>query len=64
MELCQLAECFGFELARQEGSHRIYKRAGHRELMNFQDVNGKAKSYQVKQLLEVIDEIQRTEKET
>lgn len=56
-ELCQLAECYGFELARQRGSHRIYKKPGRRELMNFQDDAGKAKEYQVKQLLSAIEEL-------
>jgi len=50
-EVCQLAECNGFTLARQRGSHRMYKRPGEFGLMNFQDDNGKAKGYQVKQLL-------------
>jgi hypothetical protein len=53
-ELCQLAECHGFALARQKGSHRLYKRAGEPRVMNFQDDRGKAKEYQVKQLLDVI----------
>lgn len=53
-ELCLLAECHGFTLARQKGSHRLYKRAGEPRVMNFQDDRGKAEEYQVKQLLEVI----------
>ncbi len=56
-EICQLAECYGFELARQKGSHRIYKKPGRRELMNFQEDAGKAKEYQVKQLLAAIEEL-------
>ena len=45
-ELCRLAECFGWEYARQRGSHRLYKRAGAKALMNFQNVNGEANGYQ------------------
>jgi hypothetical protein len=56
-ELCQLAECYGFQFARGRGSHRLYKKPGRRELMNFQDDGGKAKEYQVKQLLAVIEEL-------
>jgi len=56
-EVCQLAECYGFEFARQKGSHRMYKKPGRTGLMNFQDDRGKAKEYQVKQLLAVIEEI-------
>lgn len=53
-QLCQLAECHGFVLARQKGSHRLYKCPGEPRVMNFQDDRGKAKEYQVKQLLELI----------
>jgi predicted RNA binding protein YcfA (HicA-like mRNA interferase family) len=56
-EICQLAECYGFVFVRQEGSHRIYKRDGWPRLMNFQDHNGKAVTYQVRQLLNAIDDI-------
>ena len=56
-ELCQLAECFGFTAARQRGSHIIYKRSGYIRLMNFQDWNGMAKPYQVRQLLEALREL-------
>jgi hypothetical protein len=56
-ELCQLAECFGWEFARQKGDHRLYKRSGTKQLMNFQDSDGKAKVYQVRQLLAVIDDL-------
>ena len=50
-DLCSLAEAYGFELARTSGSHRIYKRRGVMKVMNFQSDGGKAKPYQVKQLL-------------
>ena len=55
MELCVLAECFGWQLARTAGSHHVYKRARTMQVMNFQNVKGKAKPYQVKQLLDAID---------
>jgi hypothetical protein len=55
-ELYRLAECFGWEYARQRGSHRLYKRAGAKALMNFQNVNGAANGYQVRQLLTAIEE--------
>lgn len=56
-ELCQLAECFGWEFARQKGSHALYKRRGSTQLMNFQNDKGKAKDYQVRQLVDAIDEL-------
>jgi predicted RNA binding protein YcfA (HicA-like mRNA interferase family) len=56
-ELCVLAECFGWRFNRSRGSHHIYKRTGYVQAMNFQDVGGKAKPYQVRQLLRAIDEL-------
>lgn len=56
-EVCQLAECHGFALTRTKGSHRIYTREGFPRPLSFQNLNGGAKAYQVKQLLDAIDEI-------
>lgn len=57
-EACRLAECFGFRFVRQRGtSHRIYKYPGWVGLLNFQTVNGEAKDYQVKQLLDAAEEL-------
>lgn len=55
-DLCSLAEGFGFVLKNQEGSHRSYKLAGCKRMMNFQNDGGKAKPYQVKQLLAALRE--------
>lgn len=57
-DLCALAECHGFTLARTKGSHLIYKRPGYRGLLNFQDVKGEAKPYQVRQLLRAIEDLE------
>ncbi|GAB5518806.1 MAG: hypothetical protein RhofKO_10570 [Rhodothermales bacterium] len=51
-DLCYLAECYGFVLRRQSGSHRIYKKAGHPVLSLQPRKDGKAKAYQVRQVLE------------
>lgn len=59
VELCKLAECYGWILRNQEGSHLIYKNdqleitQGCRQ--TFQNDNGKAVPYQVKQLLNAIE---------
>jgi hypothetical protein len=57
-EICQLAECFGFIFQRQSGSHVIYEHPSltieQNRLMNFQNFKGKAKPYQVKQMLKAI----------
>lgn len=54
-ELCRLAELVGFVFDRQNGtSHKVYRHEKHPGIMNFQEVKGKAKPYQVKQLLNFI----------
>lgn len=54
--LCRAAESFGFTFKRMRGSHRVYKREGIVELLDFQHWQSMGKSYQVKQFLEVIDD--------
>lgn len=57
-EICQLAECDGFQFQRRSGSHVLYEHPNleiaENRLMNFQNFKEKAKPYQVKQLLKVI----------
>ncbi len=50
------AEVFGFHLERINGSHHIYKHPDIPELINLQNVKGKAKPYQIKQLLQTIEQ--------
>ena len=54
-ELCQAAESFGFKFKGGKGSHRIFVREGVKELLNFQAVRGKAKPYQVRQFIKLIE---------
>ena len=57
-DLCGLLEHVGFVLRRTAGSHRIYRHATRPALplMNLQRAaGGKAKPYQVRQVLEVIE---------
>ncbi len=49
------AKAFGFTLDRVNGSHHIFIHTGIPELLNLQNVKGKAKPYQVKQLLQLIE---------
>ena len=58
-DACALAESAGFvERKRTSGSsHRIYKHPEVRELLNLQEYNGKAKPYQVRQLLSLIEDL-------
>ena len=54
-EAVACAEMFGFRLERIKGSHHIFVHPDVLELVNLQDVKGKAKPYQVKQLLQLIE---------
>jgi len=49
------AELFGFEFRGGSGSHRVFVRVGVREILNFQEVKGKAKPYQVRQFIRIIE---------
>jgi predicted RNA binding protein YcfA (HicA-like mRNA interferase family) len=55
-EVRAFAECAGFFFDRQKGSHMIYKRGGYKEHINLQRTkDGKAKPYQVRDVLRHID---------
>jgi predicted RNA binding protein YcfA (HicA-like mRNA interferase family) len=55
-EVTVVAEAFGFRLDRISSSHHIFLHPDVPELVNLQNVKGKAKPYQVKQLLKIIEE--------
>ena len=50
------ADMFGFRLDRINSSHHIFAHPNVSELINLQNMNGKAKPYQVKQLLQIIEQ--------
>lgn len=54
-DLIGLAEALGFRITRIEGSHHILTHPGIPELLSVQNVKGEAKSYQVRQLLDLIE---------
>ncbi|MHA1364431.1 MAG: type II toxin-antitoxin system HicA family toxin, partial [Candidatus Freyarchaeota archaeon] len=54
-KLCRIVEIFGFRFRGGRGSHRIYVRDGINEMLNFQNVGGKAKPYQVKQFIKIVE---------
>ena len=54
-EIVCCAEYFGFKLDRVNGSHHIFMHSNINELLNLQNVKGKAKPYQVKQFLNLIE---------
>jgi predicted RNA binding protein YcfA (HicA-like mRNA interferase family) len=62
--LCTIAEAFGFRLRGGRGSHRVYVREGVREILNFQSMKGKAKPYQVRQFIKIIERYGLLEEES
>jgi predicted RNA binding protein YcfA (HicA-like mRNA interferase family) len=55
-DIITLIEAFGFQLARVTGSHHIFEHAGLPEIVNIQNRKGKAKAYQVRQFLELVEQ--------
>ncbi len=54
-DVTNCAEALGFRLDRIKGSHHIYIHPDVPELINLQNVKGKAKPYQIKQFLNIIE---------
>ena len=52
-EMCNLLKSFDFSL-RTKGDHHIFSRIDIEEIINIQPKNGKAKTYQVKQIRNII----------
>lgn len=56
-ELCTLAESFDFVRRKNSSGHRVYKRNSEPKItITIQDLNGKAKPYQVKQLIRALED--------
>ena len=56
-DLVHLLQHLGFEM-RIRGSHHVFRKAGIAEKINLQRQGAKAKSYQIKQVREVIQKYQ------
>ena len=54
-DMAALVEAFGFQLSRVKGSHHIFVRSGVVELVILQNVDGKAKPYQIRQFLQLVE---------
>lgn len=54
-EMVSLVESFGFRLSRISGSHHVFVHPRIEELVNLQDVKGKAKPYQIRQFLKLVE---------
>jgi predicted RNA binding protein YcfA (HicA-like mRNA interferase family) len=55
-DMVTLIEGFGFRLARIRGSHHIFEHPDVVETVNIQNRKGKAKPYQVRQFLELVEQ--------
>ncbi len=55
LEVKSVVEGFGFKLSRVSGSHHIFTHPETKEIVNLQNVNGQAKSYQVRQFLKLVE---------
>jgi predicted RNA binding protein YcfA (HicA-like mRNA interferase family) len=53
-DMTLLVEAFGFHLSRIRGSHYIFVHPEIPELVNLQEVQGKAKPYQVREFLQLV----------
>lgn len=54
-EMVTLIEAFGFRLSRVNGSHHIFVHPEVPELVNLQEIGGKAKPYQIRQFLRLVE---------
>lgn len=54
-DMVSLIEAFGFTLSRINGSHHIFTHPEIAELVNIQNVKGKAKPYQIRQFLSLVE---------
>lgn len=55
-DMVTLVESFGFRLSRTKGSHFIFAHPDIPELVNLQEKNGKAKPYQVREFLDLVEQ--------
>lgn len=63
-DMQRLVQAYGFRLDRVTGSHHIYVHPNVRELINLQNDQGKAKPYQIKQFLSIVERYNLQMKET
>jgi len=54
-DMVVLVEAFGFRLERTSGSHHIFVHPAVSELVNLQNRKGKAKPYQIRQFLDLVE---------
>jgi len=62
-DFCKALEIFGFKYRGGRGSHRVFTRKGIREILTIQHVKCRAKVYQVKQFLKLVERYNLLEEE-
>ena len=55
-DIVTVVEAFGFTLSRVNGSHHIFIHPNIPELVNLQNAKGKAKPYQIRQFLTIVEQ--------
>jgi predicted RNA binding protein YcfA (HicA-like mRNA interferase family) len=55
-DIVSIVEAFGFTLSRVNGSHHIFIHPNIPELVNLQNAKGKAKPYQIRQFLTIVEQ--------
>ncbi|HKP51073.1 MAG TPA: type II toxin-antitoxin system HicA family toxin [Chloroflexia bacterium] len=55
-DLVALVEAYGFRFSRISGSHHIFAHREVPEQVNLQERGGKAKAYQVRQFMQIVDD--------
>jgi predicted RNA binding protein YcfA (HicA-like mRNA interferase family) len=55
-DFVKLIEAFGFKLQRSKGSHKTFERQDIDGVLVVQEKKGEAKPYQIKKLLDLVDE--------
>ena len=55
-DMVTLIQAFGFKLSRVNGSHHIFENPAIGEQLNIQNKKGKAKPYQIKQFLQLVEQ--------
>lgn len=59
-DMVTIVEAFGFQLSRVSGSHHIFENVSIAEQLNLQNKKGKAKPYQIKQFLQLVEQYNLT----
>ena len=55
-----IVKAFGFQLSHVNGSHHIFENITIAEQLNLQNKKGKAKPYQIKQFLQLLEQYNLT----